>query len=185
MGNKMGCITEFTPEKLIIGVLIGDGFRPADPENRIKPLLETHFGKIDSASPRFPFTFTDYYTEEMGEEIEKMFYAFEMLVDPSSLADIKLLTNRLEAQFTVGGKRKINLDPGILNLYRLILASTKNAPHRVPLSQGIYAEITLIYRNKNFQDLFWTYPDFRTEPYKNFLLEIRSLYKQQLKQQRE
>jgi hypothetical protein len=182
----MGTVKKFTPEKLIIGVLLGDGpARSIDPEKSIKPLLETHFGKADFISPRFPFTFTDYYTEEMGGVIEKLFYAFEKLVDPASLADIKLLTNRLETRFAVEGKRKVNLDPGILNLYRLILASTKNAPHRVPLSGGIYAEITLIYRNKTFQDLFWTYPDFKTESYKQILAEIRSLYKQQLKQQDE
>ncbi|MGA2381317.1 MAG: DUF4416 family protein [Spirochaetia bacterium] len=51
----------------------------------------------------------------------------------------------------------------------------------VPLADGIYAEITLLYSKGSFRALGWTYPDFRSSVYLDVLNEIRSLYKVQLR----
>ncbi|MBN1913488.1 MAG: DUF4416 family protein, partial [Candidatus Omnitrophica bacterium] len=40
----------------------------------------------------------------------------------------------------------------------------------------IYAEITLIYRNKNYTPQEWTYPDYRSFEYAKIFLKIRQLY---------
>ena len=87
----------------------------------------------------------------------------------------------MEALFSENQDRKINLDPGLLDLNRLVLATTKHAGHRIPLAEGIYAEITLHYRRGRFEPLPWTYPDYRSEEYQRILLELREIFHGQLK----
>ncbi|MCK5156994.1 MAG: DUF4416 family protein, partial [Spirochaetales bacterium] len=109
------------------------------------------------------------------------FLTFNQLVEPDRLAEIKELTNLIEEEFRSGNKRRVNLDPGILSETRFILATTKDRGHRVPLKNGIYGEVTLIYMNKEFKPLPWTYADFCDPVYRNLLKEIRKLYLKQLK----
>lgn len=175
----MGAVLQFEKQKLVIPVLFARG----TDSDRVKEALEMEFGEIDYESRPIPFTFTDFYTREMGPDIRRIFFAFQTLINPSCLASIKLLTNELEQAFASGGKRTVNLDPGVLSLSRFILATTKNQAHRIPLSDGIYGEVTLLYRRKDFQHLSWTYPDYRTGTYKAVLREIREIYRKNLKQQ--
>ncbi len=176
----MGEIIPFTPEKLVIGVLCAGPDYIQTVENR----LSEQYGPIDYRSDGIPFTFTNYYNREMGNRITRYFLSFEQLTPPDQLAAHKLLTNRLEEEFMEGDdlerNRKVNLDPGLLSLGKLILASTKDNAQRVPLSDGIFAEITLIYRRKGYTSLPWTYRDYQSEAYQHILLTIRSLYKAQL-----
>ena len=120
----------------------------------------------------------------MGKGIERWFYSFEKLVSPEELSRIKIRTNELEERHAVEGLRKVNYDPGLLDLNRLILATTKNVGHRIPLTDGIYAEVTLLYMKKAFHALPWTYPDYQSPEYIEILKEIRTLYRLKLKQQR-
>lgn len=82
-------------------------------------------------------------------------------------------------------RRRINLDPGYLDLARVVLVSTKDFSHRIYLCNGIYAETTLVYsaegavREGGYHPLPWTYPDFRTEEYLSFFKKARGLYKKQ------
>jgi len=116
----------------------------------------------------------------MDGAIERSFVSFERLVDPSALAAIKRETNCLEDTFRGAAGRTVNLDPGLLALSRFSLATTKENAHRIPLSDGIYAEITLLYARGGFRPLEWTYPDYRAEPTLAILTRIRALYKTQL-----
>jgi len=174
----MGSRSEFPLEKLIIGVLT----TVPDRRDELRTLLEDAFGPADWESPLYDFTYTDYYIPEMGSGIKRYFLSFADLINPSRLPDIKIRTNLLEDRFRESGNRKINLDPGSMSIDRLVLATTKNRGHRIPLQNGIYGEITLIYQNRNFQPLPWTYADFRTEEYRTLLQEVRSAYLHQLKQ---
>jgi hypothetical protein len=174
----MGSRSDFPLEKLIIGVLT----TIPDRRDELRALLEAAFGPADWESPVYNFTFTDYYNPEMGSGIKRYFLSFADLVNPSRLPDIKIRTNLLEDRFRESGNRKINLDPGSMSIDRLVLATTKNRGHRIPLQNGIYGEITLIYQNRNFQPLPWTYADFRTEAYRTLLKEVRKRYLNQLKQ---
>jgi hypothetical protein len=173
----MGIAGTYTPEKLVMGVLSSlEGG-----EELLQALLVERWGDIDFRSAPIPFTFTRYYEKEMGASIVRTFLSFERLVDPSSLAQVKLGTNAIEDRFREGEMRKVNLDPGFMALSRFSLATTKESAHRIPLSDGIYAEITLLYSKGTFQALEWTYPDFRSAPYLAVLNEIRSRYKAQLR----
>jgi hypothetical protein len=173
----MGIAGTYTSEKLVIGVLsslLGRG-------DELQALLVEQWGGIDFSSDPIPFTFTEYYDREMGPRIVRTFSSFQRLVDPSCLAQVKLRTNTLEDRFRVGGLRRVNLDPGLMALSRFVLATTKESAHRIPLSDGIYAEITLLYSKGGFRALDWTYPDFRSAAYLAALNKIRALYKAQLR----
>ena len=57
-------------------------------------------------------------------------------------------------------KRRVNLDPGYLLLSRLVLSTFKDFAHRIYLGRGVFAEVTLIFREGSFRPLPWTYPDY-------------------------
>ncbi|MCE5279616.1 MAG: DUF4416 family protein [Planctomycetaceae bacterium] len=71
--------------------------------------------------------------------------------------------------------RPINLDVGYLALSKLVLASMKNFSHRIYLRDGVYGEITLLYRGRRWEALEWTFPDFASGRYDAFLSEARRL----------
>jgi hypothetical protein len=126
--------------------------------------LRSAFGEADRISERLPFDLTDYYAPEMGKPLFRHFMTFERLIPIPILPDIKQATNRLEEKYAgLDGKRRINIDPGYICLEHVILATTKGYTHRPYLRDGIYADLTLIYRQKSFQPLEWTYPDYRQE----------------------
>lgn len=172
----MGEIKSFPKAKLITGILIS---RDALEESLIHTLTD-HFGPGDYTSKHLPFTFSTYYNAEMGTPISRFFISFNNLIDPSTLAQIKVTTNKIEDSFRDRGNRKVNIDPGILFLSRFILASTKASAQRIPLDSGIYGEITLVYEKKTFRPVEWTYPDYRTGEYIHILNTIREIYKRQL-----
>ncbi|MEW6377526.1 MAG: DUF4416 family protein [Thermodesulfobacteriota bacterium] len=147
--------------------------------------LRSIFGKIDFTSERFPFNVTDYYTPEMGHPLFRHFITFENLIPIPQLPEIKQTTNRLEEKYAAfNGNRRINIDPGYLCLEHVILATTKGYTHRPYLREGIYADLTLIYRNKSFQPLEWTYPDYRKGEVILLFNLFRKKYQEDLKGRR-
>lgn len=139
-------------------------------------LSERH-GPVVLASPPFQFTETDYYTATMGAGLKKQFFGFERLIDSRELASIKRLTNEWETKYAALGRhaeqRPLNLDPGYVTPAKLVLASTKDHAHRIYLRDGIFAEVTLVYRQRKWQPLEWTYPDYRRDDYQRFFSECR------------
>lgn len=161
------------PAKLVINLLLRDRriFKGV-----LERLLE-RFGPVDMVSAWIPFDFTRYYEEEMGEPLIKRIVAFKELIQQDSLAGIKQATNEMEVSLATSGKRSVNLDPGYLLLERFVLATGKNFTHRIYIGEGLYADLTLIYQNKDFQTLPWTYPDYASEPVLSFLRQIRKKYR--------
>ena len=72
--------------------------------------------------------------------------------------------------------RLINIDPGYVDLAKLVLATTKDYAHRIFLRKGIFAEITLTFRGSSFSVNDWTYPDYRSKEYIDIFNQIRKLY---------
>lgn len=148
--------------------------------------LKWDHGEIDLISERLPFDFTDYYAQELGENLFRHFITFDPFISPESLPEIKLSTNRLEERLKgPDGKRRINIDPGYLSQAHVILATTKGYAHRPYLSKGIYADLTLIYRNKSFRPLDWTYPDYKQERTIHLFNRIRTRYLETLRERQE
>jgi len=144
--------------------------------------LGSTFGKADYIGERVLFDFTDYYTQEMGNPLFRHFITFERLISIPTLPDIKQATNRLEEKYAGrSGNRRINIDPGYISLEHVILATTKGYTHRPYLRDGIYADLTLIYRKKSFQPLEWTYPDYRQERIITLFNQFRKKYLEDLR----
>jgi len=118
----------------------------------------------------------------MGAGIKRQFVSFTRLILTEQLPAIKLLTNEIEQDLALNGKRRVNIDPGYLNLAKVVLATTKDYSHRLYLGQGIYGEVTLTYAKGKFNPFPWTYPDYQTQAYRQFFEEIREIYKNQLPQ---
>lgn len=163
--------------KLIIGLI----FKEDNLFNKTKVILEKCFGKIDFESQTFPFIHTTYYEKEFGKNLKRRFLSFKRLVSPQDLSQIKIITHKLENKLSIAGCRTINIDPGYLDYSKLLLASTKDYRHRIYLNQGIYAEVTLFYKDKTFQPWEWTYPDYKTKEYIEVFNLIREIYTQQMK----
>jgi len=171
------------PVKLIIGILAAD-------ENCLTVAIETlksEFGVIDLASDIWPFDQTDYYSDQTGPNILRQFVSVEKLIDPGQLARIKHDTNRIEQdlakELDTPFPRPVNLDPGIIEPSKLILATTKNYSHRIYIQQKMYAEVTLIYDKGKWKPFEYTYPDYRQKCYHDFFSRVRTRLLEQLKSQ--
>jgi Domain of unknown function (DUF4416) len=166
------------PAKLVIGFFLK--------EKRfggtvIKALVEK-FGPVDMVSSWFPFDFTAYYDNETGTPLFRRLFGFKQLIQQQDLAQIKLTTNSTEHQYSSGGKRSVNIDPGYLLHERFVLATGKNYSHRIYIGKGIYADLTLIYTHGRFEPLPWTYPDYASKNIIDFLEKVRKKYGVDVKQ---
>jgi len=161
------------PVKLFVAVLYADEALL----ERAVGMLTQEYGPLDYRSEPLSFTVTDYYRREMGGPIRRTFLSFQQLIDPGRLAEIKIKTNEIEDQLAVEGRRKVNLDPGYLDVCKAVLASAKYNGQKIYLGQGIYADPTLHYEKGHFRPYPWSFPDFKTGEYENIFLRIRVLYK--------
>jgi hypothetical protein len=168
------------PVKLIIGLILA----PEAPIMAIRQLLEARYGPIDEETALLPFVATTFYEREMGPALQRLFWSFKQLMAAHALADVKHETNAMEQLYAVRARqarhRRVNIDPGYVDLAKLVLATTKDRQHRLYLSRGIYAEVTLRFTGGRFVPWEWTYPDYRTAAYLAFFDAVRRRYRQQL-----
>ena len=160
----------FSPEKELIDRVISE--------------LSTIFGPVDWISPELLFDRTRYYAREMGWPLHRRFISFTNPVPADHLVEVKLKTNEIEEQFLHEGKRKVNIDPGYISAERLVLATGKNYVHRIYLSKGIYADLTLVFQRGSFSQLEWTYPDYRDPDIIRSFNEVRRKYMNELREMR-
>lgn len=158
--------------------MVGLIFHSDEILKKTEAILIRRFGSIDYQSPVMDFGHTDYYREEFGPDLKRKFLSFKKPIRPQDLAKIKIITNKLEQKLALKGRRRINIDPGYLDMAKLVLASTKDYTHRIYLAKGIYAEITLFYENKSFRAWTWTYPDYQSALYLAVFNRIREIYAQ-------
>ncbi len=163
--------------KLIVGIITNN----CEVYDKAKMALRRRFGACDYESPQLEFRYTDYYEKELGKGLKRYFLSFKRLISPDKLASIKIITNSIEKKFLNNNRRIINIDPGYLNHSKLILATTKDYSHRIYLKKGIYAEVTLRFKDNTFAAWDWTYPDYQTQDYINIFNNIRQMYIKQIK----
>lgn len=174
-------IREPQPVKLIVGILAAD-------EECLQAAVQAvccEFGESDFISEAFPFNRTDYYRDETGDNILRQFVTFSELMDPGQLAGIKHRTNQIEEDLAkkldTTLPRPVNLDPGILELSKLVLASTKNFSHRIYIGESIYAELTLSFSGGKWKSYSYTFPDFINDRYHGFLSTVRERLLEQIR----
>ena len=173
-------IKEPAPVKLIIGILAANEHCMTC---AVEAIART-FGAVDLTSDTWAFTQTHYYDEETGPSILRAFVTIEQPIHPGRLAQIKHQTNDIEkalaqslSEFAI---RPVNLDPGIVEPSKLVLASTKNFSHRIYIGQNMFAEITLIFDKGRWCFTPYTYPDYQTPHYLAFFSQVREKIKLQL-----
>ncbi len=162
--------------KLIAAIIYAD-------ENDLKNAIssaELKFSAIDYISPPFPFNITEYYKKEMGENLQRRIISFAKTIDASQIAEIKKTSIALENKLCDGQhKRTVNIDTGYIDYDKMVLASTKRGPHKLYISDGIWADMTMHYEKGHFFPTPWSFADFKDGRYEKVLLRIRELYKKQ------
>jgi hypothetical protein len=165
------------PVKYFIAVL----YRDPAALMHAKELLQTQWGPIDVEGEDRLFEVTDYYEPEMGFPLLRRLIAFEKLLSPTVIVDMKLRCNEMESETSHEGKRTVNLDAGYLDHNKVLLASAKEAGQKVYLDKGIYADLAGRYKAGRYQPFEWSFPDFRDGRYDKELAMMRSKYLAQLK----
>lgn len=161
------------PSVLVFGLL-------AAPELSLEKVLSrvsSVFGPIRAASAERVFSQSGYYEAEMGRNLRRVYLAMDGTVDPGELARLKTAANALEDHWRQEGRRRVNADPGLLDLTHLVLATGKPAAHRVYLGEGIHAEIEYVFESGSFRPLPWTYPDYREAETIEFFNGLRRAHK--------
>lgn len=177
----MGQPAHSQPVSLVAGLIA----HPDEGFDRAKKRIEEAWGRIDLESPVWPFDFTDYYAQAMGEGLLRQFVSFEKLVAVDGLHRVKLVSNDIESSLAADSpaevKRPVNIDPGYISHAKLVLFTTKDFSHRIYIGDGICAEITLQWRGGAFHHQSWTFPDYRTHAYKDFFAGVRERYVEKAK----
>jgi hypothetical protein len=138
------------------------------------PLVSGILGEVRFIGGVFPFDATDYYAAEMGAPLFRRFLAAPVPVSRDALPEVKIGLERIERELSEGGRRTVNLDPGLVTPENFILATGKNFTHRVYLRDGVFADLTLVFRKGAYRALPWTYPDYASEEIRSLLEAVRS-----------
>jgi hypothetical protein len=176
----MGQLRAPSPVLLIAAIFS----RHADALAWAEDRLSAQFGPIGLVSLTYDFVQTEYYQAAMGAGLKKRFLAFERLASLDCLPEAKTFTNHLEEELASGGRyaeaRPLNIDPGILSLGKLQLATTKDQGHRIYLRDGIFAEVTLRFEGGEYAPWPWTYADYRLPTTLAFMKLAREYYRARL-----
>ncbi len=177
----MGVPGEPSPAKYFVALLSSESGLFGEVESKLTAIL----GAVDARSELLPWNTSRYYEPEMGTGLLRRFVSFVPLMSPGRLAAIKLQTQQIEERYRGdkegGHGRRINIDPGYLERDKIVLASTKNAAHRIYLQSGIYGETTLVYQSGGYRACGHTYPDYLWRETIAFLVQTRTLYLEQLR----
>ena len=165
------------PGKALIGVL----FQKDEIYQQFLRHLEKIEVEIELESEICKFYSTDYYQEEMGSGLYRIFLSLKGLYPLDQLVSLKNETNSWENEWKEAGKRTLNLDPGYLDLHKVVLLSGKEGPQKIYLGGGIWSDLNLIRKAGRFEALPWTFPDLRESRYHSFFERVRENLKLDLK----
>ena len=165
------------PGKALIGVL----FQKDEIYQQFLRHLETIEVEIELESEIYKFDSTDYYQEEMGSGLYRIFLSLKGLYPVEQSVSLKNETNSWENEWKEAGKRILNLDPGYLDLHKVVLLSGKEGPQKIYLGGGTWADLNLIRKARRFEALPWTFPDLRESRYHSFFERVRENLKLDLK----
>lgn len=164
------------PGKLVVSLIYSSMDALADSLTA----LEKRFGRVECETVEIPLANQENYKEEMGDNLERRFFSFERDVERDALPVLKSICRKLEGQFADHVDdylfRTVNIDPGILTPFNLVMASNKESNHGVYIEDGVFAEIALVYARGRFVRLPWTSPDFYHEEAIDLFNRVRSSF---------
>ncbi len=144
--------------------------------------LGVAFGKIVLRSEPFQFDKTKYYEPEMGKGIQREWFCFSQLLDPSKLPEWKEKCITIEKKYSSGNKRSINIDPGYLDHGKLVLASCKATADKIYMGHGVYAHTCLRYKKGEFFGPSHSFDDFIDGRFNSFFKLAKTLLKQLIRE---
>jgi hypothetical protein len=168
----MGKLREPRKVKLIASII----YKDAEMLELALARTQEAFGPLDVRHLDLSFDSTDYYYAEFGVPLKRRMVTFRELMTLENIENVKLTTNRIEADTMVDDKRRVNIDPGYLNDAKLVLFTTKDYSHRIYLKSSIFAESTLYHRSGSFKAWPWTYPDYSSDIMLRFMNDVREAY---------
>lgn len=166
-------VTGSAPAKYFVGILTSK----TNLQEHVIHNLSDFLGTVDYISSWHNFDNTNYYAAEMGDGLKRCFVSFEKLLPPELIYKAKIWCNKVEDDFRENGKRKINLDPGYIDYYKVVLASGKYGGHKIAITKGCWADFVLMYSKGKWEALPWCFPDLATGTYDKDFIEIRRLFK--------
>lgn len=176
----MSHLVEPRPVKIIFSVI----FKHTSDISLLKNKIEDKFGVTDYESKIIDFDKTNYYTREMGTNLCRKIFSKKQILKRDEIVEIKIKTNQIEEETSLNNSRIFNIDPGYLAEEHFVLSTGKGYAHRPYLGKGVYADLALIYKDKRFNELEWTYPDYKTLVVQNMLIEIRKIYLDNLREEK-
>lgn len=166
------------PVKPIVAILWAD----ENPLAAAQGMMEARWGPIDFVGAHHPFHATDFYLPEMGQPLSRRIISFQHLLSPDFLIQAKHECNQWEARLANDRGRTVNLDVGYLDHNKVVLASMKAAGQKIYLGDGVYADLTLRFRDGAYRPFEWSFPDFADDRYQRDLLAVRDIYRRQRKE---
>ena len=136
--------------------------------------LQKNFGDMILQSNEFSLEYSHFYEKEMGKGLIKKFILFDEIIDKEDSVKIKKYSMDLEDSLKIDGNRTVNIDPVYVDEYQVVALSHKDKGSRIYLSNGVYAEIELLYHHGSFQPLLWSYLDYKDNA--KFFNEVRRVY---------
>jgi hypothetical protein len=124
-------------------------------------LFQEEYGEGDVYHHSY-FPMKEYYSQEMGttDGLSRFFIFSHKTFPRNILVEAKKWATAKEDHFSVEERRTVNIDVGIVALEHVVLATHKPYSHRPYLYDGVYQELTLLYKKGNYHSLEWTYPDY-------------------------
>jgi len=149
------------PVLLVCGLLAAD----TDVLRRAVQLLGRKYGVATAESGRDRATACDRYAAEMGSGLIRRFVVFENPIQVADLPGIKIDTAEIETRmaddhFGLEIARPVNIDPGYLDIEKLVTAASRDRAHRIHLELGVYGELSLMRDGDGWRGLPWTHPDY-------------------------
>jgi hypothetical protein len=148
-------------------------------EERLK-LAENHlknfYGDFIKQTKPFELPYSKYYFQEMGSPLFKKFVATNYITNHIALANIKKHCIFIENRYKINQNRTVNIDPILLDIEKVLVATKKYRGNRIQIDKDIFVELELWYHNKSFSPFPWTYLDYKENiPFFN---EIRKIFKE-------
>mgnify|MGYP003304191045 CR=1 FL=1 len=117
----------------------------------------------------------------MGSGLYRSILSLKGLYPVEQSVSLKNETNSWENEWKEAWNRTLNLDPGYLDLHKVVLLSGKEGPQKIYLGGGIWSDLNLIRKAGRFEVLPWTFPDLRESRYHSFFERVRENLKLYLK----
>jgi hypothetical protein len=142
----------------------------------LKSQLSEKLGNTILESDTENWDYSKYYSNEMGNELNRVYWGFEKLICPSDIVTIKRYTMTIEDIYSIDNKRKINIDPGYITPIKMVLATHKDNSRRVYIANGIYGDPSLRFVKGSYELLPGAYPDYSSDIAVEFFNELRKKY---------